>query len=361
MYDLFKDKPNRLLGQALDPNIVYIRRTYLGLINDVKNYYRYAPKHIASDNLLALLIQQFVINYNLNDSDWLRQVEVFGKGISRNLGITSSINRGRIHSKGITLGPQCEEIIVEDISPFTIQDINKNWYKLVPVKYLYHTRTDVNLPIMNNTTPGKGYGVISVNIPMLLLQYRYWLLWQLKRGITQPENVYRFIGSIVLPNMVESYLDIAFFNRIDRQAQGIKNFTYPLSHPFYLTDMSARLDKLAVHINQESLLKGIEIEGLAWITPMIVKDNLFNLIKSPRTPISYQNEWAYVLAKLPYIKYLFGQLLKNPGFDRSQVNAVMIDLIDATNAQVFNTIGNSDFVKTTRQDIRDLISRMKAN
>ncbi|MFO5836938.1 hypothetical protein ACLBSM_33145, partial [Klebsiella pneumoniae] len=50
---------------------------------------------------------------------------------------------------------------------FDLKDLNKTWYKLSPVTYLYHTRTDTNLPIMNNTTQGRDYVVTLKNIPML--------------------------------------------------------------------------------------------------------------------------------------------------------------------------------------------------
>ncbi|MOA69616.1 hypothetical protein D3C78_1979040 [compost metagenome] len=52
-------------------------------------------------------------------------------------------------------------------------------------------------------------------------------------------------------------------------------------------------------------------------------------------------------------------MYKNPGFDRSQVNEVMIDLIDATNDKVFVTMGDSEFVKALRKDVAAVIEQMK--
>ncbi len=359
MYMLFRDAPARRLGQAVDPKIVYLRRTYRELINDVKTYYRRAPKAVGSANIFANMIQHFIIDWKIDDAAWAKKVEDQAKGLSRVFGLTSAINRGKIHEKGITLGPNCEEVAIASYDKFEKEGLGKRWRDLTPVKYLYHTRTDVNLPMMNNTTAGKGYGVITVNIPMLLVQYRYWLRWQQQRGVEQLENAYRFVGSIVLPNMVESYLDVAYFNRLSRQAQGIKCLNFPVSHPFYLTDMTPRVDKLVENVNFENSIKGIELEGLAWITPAIVKTNLFEVMEIPREPITYQNEWAYTLARLPYIKYLVTMLKKNPGYDRSQMNEVLIDLIDATNDQVFKTAGNTEMVKALRRDVAILIEEMK--
>lgn len=359
MYTLFRDAPARRLGQALDPRMVYVRRTYKTLINDVKHYYRNAPKYVASTNLIAILIQQFVINMHVDDETWVRQVEETSKGVIRNLGIVSPINKGRIYFNGITLGPNSEEVAITNNERFERVGLGKLWRRLTPVKYLYHTRTDTSLPIMNNTTPGRAYGVISINIPMLMVQYRYWLRWQKQLGIIQFENVYRFVGSIVLPNMIDSFLDIAFFNQIDRQSQGIPNPSFPTHHPFYLTDMNPRLQPIEEHINREAIAKGIEIEGLAAITPMIVEQDLFQLMKLPREPVTYQNEWAFSLARLPYVRYLMRMVMRNHGYDRSQINEVMIDLIEASRDQIFTTMGSSEFAKSFKKQVAQVIQDVK--
>lgn len=359
MYMLFRDVPSRRLGQTVAPGFVYIRQTYRSLISDVKRYYSKAPKYVDSRNLFALLIQQFVINMSVDDDQWIRDVERITPGVVRNLELVSPINKGKVYMTGITLGPHSEEVAIASYEKFNRSDLGNRWRELTPVKYLYHTRTDTSLPIMNNTTPGKAHGVITVNIPMLMVQYRYWLQWQKRLGVEQFENVYRFIGSVVLPNMLDSFLDIAFFNRIDRDSQNIPNPTFPTQHPFYLTNLNDRLDKLAKTINFESTLKGIEIEGLAWITPMIIKPNLFDVMELPREPITYQNEWAISLARLPYVRYLCRMVMRNHGYDRSQINEILIDLIEASRDQIFNNLGSSEFAKSFRKNIEQLITDIK--
>jgi hypothetical protein len=359
MYALFRDSPNRKLGQTVDPTLAYVRRQYGILINDVQNYYRNAPKYVASNNLFALLIQQFEINMNMSDPEWVMHIERYSRGAIPNMGITSPINKGKIFTKGITLGPQAEEVAVASFEKFRTEGIGKVWRDLRPVRYLYHTRTDMMLPIMNNTTPGRAFGVISINIPMLMVQYRYWHRWQLARGVIQAENVYRFVGSILLPSLIESFLDIAFFNRLDRASQGIPNPVFPSPHPFYITDLSTRLKKIEDSINFEALLKGIEIEGLAAITPMLVKPNLFDVLKLPREPITLQNQWTMTMARLPYVRYLVRMVMRNHGYDASQINAVMIDLIEGSHDQIFNQMGNTEFVKVFRKQITELIDDIK--
>lgn len=360
MYALFRDAPNRKLGQTIDPTLNYVRRQYSTLIRDVQNYYRNAPKYVESNNLFALIIQQFEISATMNDGEWVNHVERWVRGIIPKLGIVSPINKGKVYTKGITLGPQAEEVVVASYEKFRTEGLGKDWRDLKPVRYLYHTRTDMMLPIMNNSTPGKAFGVLSINIPMLMVQYRYWRRWQKSLGIVQLENAYRFVGSILLPSMIESFLDIAFFNRLDRESQGIPNPKFPSPHPFYITDLSDRLKKIEESINFEAILKGIEIEGLSAITPMIVKPNLFEVLKLPREPVTYQNQWALTMSRLPYIRYLVRMVMRNHGYDASQIHAVMIDLIEGSNDQIFNQMGNTEFVKMFRKQIAELIDDIRS-
>lgn len=359
MYALFRDRPNRLLGQATDPNLKYVRQQYQTLIKDVKQYYRRNPKFVDSRNMIALIIQQFVIKTNVDDPEWINHVDRYSRGFLKEFGITTAINKGKIHTKGVTLGPQSEECVMASFERFDTAGLGKTWRELTPVKYLYHTRTDCTLPIMNNTTPGRAYGVIQINIPMLMVQYRYWRRWQESLGVIQFENAYRFVGSFVLPNMIDSFLDIAFLNRLDRASQDISTPTFPVSHPFYLTDLTPRLKRLEESINFEAILKGIEVEGLAAITPMLVKPNLFEVMQLPREPVTYQNQWVITMARMPIVRYLVRMVLRNHGYDASQLNAIMIDLIEGLNDQIFNTMGNTEFVKSFKRQIQELIRDIK--
>lgn len=359
MYALFRDQPTRKLGQAVDPTLAYVKRTYRTLIHDVKQYYRKAPKYVGSNNLFALIIQQFVLDMKVDDAEWCNRVERYSRGFAKDFGLVTAINKGRIHTKGITLGTSSEEVAVLSYDKFDLNGIGKRWRELTPVKYLYHTRTDCALPVMNNTTPGRAFGVIQINIPMLMVQFRYWHRWQLSQNVLQPENAYRFVGSFVLPNMIDSFLDIAFFNRLDRQSQGIPTPVFPVQHPFYLTDLTPKLVRIEESINFEAILKGIEVEGLAFITPMLVEPNLFDVMRLPREPVTYQNQWAITLARLPMVRYLVRMVLRNHGYDASQLNNIMIELIEGSRDQIFNTMGSTEYAKSFKKQVAELIEDIK--
>lgn len=359
MYSLFRTAPARMAGAYTFGELVYIRRTYADMINSVEQYYHRAPKFVDAKNLFGQLLTHIPQRWDLDDFSYIRYVEDVAEPLTRVFGFTSGSYKGKIHEAGVTLGPATQEVILGTFESFDLNQIKRRWRDLQPLRYLYHTRVDVNLPVLNNTTPGRGYGVSVVNIAMLALQYRYWLRNQMAREDGQRDTVYRFVGGYVLPNAISSYLDIAFFNRLSRQANDIPTPTFPLPHPFYLTDMTQRLDRVGKQISEQSVARSEDLERLAWATPMIVKDNLFNVMALPKQPITRANEWALCIARLPYVKYLVQECLKAPGTDRSQMNEVMISLIESKRDSLFGSVGNNDMVKRYKAEIDHLIAMLR--
>jgi len=351
-YTLFRKDAARGKGGLAYPEMVYNRRVYEGLIKEVKQYYNRAPKAVESNHLLAQLLLHIPIRMDYDDLRFLRYAQDLGDNVARSFKLTTSSVVGAVHP-GITLGPHTQEVLISSSEDFDLNQMKRNWRSLAPLRHLYHTRTDVNLPIMNNTTPGKGYGVTVVNIGMMALQYRYWLKEQVAVK-EQKESIARFIGGYVLPNAIDSYLDIALFNRLSRLANGIGTPTYPTPHPFYLTDMVARLDRVNKSV-LERLKVSKDIEAMADEIPMIVSQDLRQVIQLPKDPVTRQNEWALALARLPYVKFLVQETVKNGRGDRQYLNEVQISLLEAKWSNLHGQINNAELAKTFKQQLDGML------
>lgn len=358
MYSLFNKSATRFTGRLEYPGLPYIRRLYVDQIKAVKAYYHRFPKRVDSDNVLGNILQHIPQRNDLDDQRYLRFVDDAEQGVSRAFGLTSSLYRGRVHESGITLGPKTDEIMISSYTPINTRDIGDKWVHLSPLSYLYHTRTDMSLPIENNSTPGKGNGVSVINIPLMALQYRYWLKYQANR-FDQKESVYRFIGGFVLPNAVGSFLEIAFFNRLSRYATGVGVPKIPLSHPFYLTDLTGRIEQYCKWIIDSNDRRTGDIEQFVGITPMILKNNLYDVMQIPKDPVTRQNEWALQIARLPYIRYITEVAIKKHQGDKKYINDIYLSLIDANQDNLFSGVGSPNVVKLYRSQIRRLISELE--
>lgn len=356
MHQLFSAPPRRFTGAHSFPEMAYLRRSFTRLLDDVQSYYRRYPKYVDSQQKLANVLVHIPQRWDLDDRRYVRFVEDTARGVLRVFGFTDPTHRGKVHEGGVTLGPKTDEIILSTLKDFDVSRASRQWREWKPFEYLYHTRTDLGLPILNNQSPGKGWGVGVINIPMLALQYRYWLRQQSDRGSDQKDTVYRFVGSFVLPNALESYLDIAVFNRLARLSRGIGTSRFPTPHPFYLTDFSQRIDALCSKILETQERRSGDIEQVPYTTPMVVKESLYEVMQLPNDPISRQNEWALQLARLPYVRYIVETAVHAHRGDRHYLNDIHETLVDASYDRIFTGIGSPRVVQHYRGEMRSLLS-----
>jgi len=355
MHELFNRPPSRFNGAYRFPELPYLQRTYARQLDDVKSYYRRYPKQVDSRNPLANILLHIPRRWDLDDRRYVRFVEDTAKGLIRVFNFTDSTHKGKVHEGGITLGTKTDEIVISSFEDFDVGKASRDWRTWAAYRYLYHTRIDLGLPVLNNSSPGKGWGVGVINIPMLALQYRYWLKSQAERGSEQSDTVYRFVGSMVLPNTLESYLDVAFFNRLARQSRGIGMPRFPVPHPFYLADYSSRVDGLGKKILETQMHRNADIEQLPFSIPVLVKDNLTDVMAIPRDPVTRHNDWALQLARLPYVRYIVEATVEHGRGDRHYTNEVYSSLIDASYDRIFSGIGSPTAVQHYREEIRKLI------
>lgn len=357
MYDLFSMPARRFTGAMSYPTLPYLRRAFREAIDDVQAYYRRYPKRVDSDNPLGNVLLHLSRHWEMDDRRYARYVQDATKGLIRVFGFTTNIHKGKIHQNGITLGQQTDEVVLSVDGDIDFKHAQKTWRNWSSYRYLYHTRTDLGLPVLNNHQPGRGYGVAVLDIPMMAIQYRYWLKAQHERG-DQKESVYRFIGGVVLPNTLSSYLDIAFFNHLARTGRGIGTQRFPTPHPFYLTNYTSNVQQLCQQILSHQQHRSEDIEQIVNTTPMLVSESLWELIQLPPGPVSRHNEWALQLARLPYMRYLLETGVEQHKGDRHFLNEARQSLLEASQDRIFSGVGSADSIKHYRETIRSMIAHL---
>lgn len=359
MHNLFRNPPRRMTGTLTYPRMPYIKRIYHRSVTDVKAYYRRFPKRVDADNILGQLLFHIPRRWDLDDDRYRRFVEDMSSGVMRSFGITTPVNRGRVREGGVSLGPKTDEVLVGTFGTFDTKNAKRDWKNWSPFYYLYHTRVDLGMPIPSNITPGRGAGVSVIDIPMLALQYRYWLKTQDADSREQRESVFRFIGGYVLPNSLDSYLDIAVFNRIARISRDITNPKFPTPHPFYLPDYSRFIDQYGQWLTDTQSTRGSDLEQLPYRTGMVVNERLFDTMRLPRDPVTRQNDWAFQIGRLPYIQYIVDSAIASGSYDRTYVNELYFSLLESSNDNIFSGVGSSRVVKQYRSKIRELIETLE--
>lgn len=304
MLDIFKKKPRLVGGVIRSPNLPWLRRNTLIQKNRIIDYYREHYKRIATDNLFVRIIHCYALQHQLNDFDYADYVNNQFSVYARNLGISTPYNKGRFQPKGVLLGPETKEVVQHIVDPDEIYfDIESSWEWLAPVRYLYHTRSDTDFPLMNNTTKGRGFGLLTVDVGMLMVKYRHWLT-EMKRRYQQPPDVAQFVGTYVMPDVLPSYMDISVFNRLDLQYSNLPLRKYPASHPFYITVYTDHIDQMNKTVIEYDRINLMDVEQLLYNTPLLYKDNALQLVQTPAGITSRNNEWCYLFQILPYLNYV---------------------------------------------------------
>lgn len=341
MYDLFTKARPTSTGTLRPPEYAFLERSLLRELQVVKKYYRTHYKQVSSNNLFANLINTLQLNDTMDDYRYSRFIEDQVDRVVRPFKITTEANKGWVHEKGIVLGPQCHETIVSVENEDTFLNVEDNWWDLKPVTFLYHTRTDINFPILNNTTKGKGFGSLAINIPMLAIKYRYWVKEMKKRSVDIP-SVFFFVGTMVLPDLLDSYLDIAIFNRLDQKMAGIPTRQYPSPHPFYLTDYTSRVDRFNEQLIVLFQGKNYTCERLLYDTPLIVKTRLSELLSKPKGIINRNNEWVFVLRYIPFIRFMTQHYVNHGSSDQFYRNRIYTHLLSIKNDRQLSSIGSRE-------------------
>lgn len=362
MYELFRQPATRFRGRFHFPETDFLRRQYTAQKEQVKTHYRRFPKRVDSDNHFGRLLVHIPLRWDLDDRNYIRFVEDMHVGVSRAYGFTSPIHRGRVHEDGVTLGRNTSEIVLVSDEGFELPE-GDGWRDLSPLRYLYHTRVDLGFPIPNNHDTVRGHAVVTANIPMLAYQYRCWLKEQQERfrdvADGQTESVFRFMGSYPLVNLIDSYFDIAVFNRLTKLSKGHGLPKLPVPHPFYLTDYSQRVDRYCQKIIETQANRSGDLEQVVYTTPLILKESLYEVMYLPGDPVTRHNEWALQVARLPYVRYLVELAVTRFKGDRRFTNQIYSSLIDASYDRIFQGVGSSEMVTHFQRSVQELLDLLQ--
>lgn len=357
MLDIFKKKPRLVSGVLQSPEIPFLRRSLKKERDVVVSYYRDHYKRIATNNLFIQVIHCFALQHHLSDLEYSDWVNNQFSSFARNLGFVTPYSKGRFHLKGILLGPETHEVVQHIVDgEENYFDADEQWANLTPVKYLYHTRTDLGFPLMNNTTKGKGMGLLQVDVGMLLVKFRHWHK-TMKSMMDQPPPVAHFVGTYVIPDVLESYMDIAMFNRLDVQLSGLPLRKYPAAHPFYVTNYTDRLDALNGTVIGYTKGRSLEYEQILWNTPLLFAENALSLVQAPEGITSRNNEWVYLLQIMPYLSYLtkYKEHASLSGAYRNRLwNRLRYLRLD----HVFNGVGPAPIVDSLNKQLELLIDAL---
>lgn len=294
-------------------------------LNTVKDYYSIRPFAVKSDHILARLLNNLGVPYNHSLERFYDIIDSRALALSSSFRMTSSINKG-VMFKGNFFGEDSDEVLMATDDSFNPFYVFNNWKNVSAVKVLMHPKSDLGFTLANGKKSGTetGISVININIPMLAVQFKAFLKDQKENFIDKgldSKTVAQFIHMYVLPNMLDSQLDLVLFNRCYNLVTGAPMGSAIRKHAFYLTDYAKQVDStlnetIEYFRNNDKHYKIILKSFFA-----VTNTDFEKLFVLPDNAPTKQILWAELLARLKVIELLV-KLSPNAGnkLNRSENN-----------------------------------------
>jgi hypothetical protein len=375
MYRLFNKLNEATQGIIHPPYWPYVRDGLQRNLNTVIDYYRNNPTAVNSSHFIVKLLQSITIPQSQNIERYYDNVDSMSLNLSMALKMTSSIYHGRIFD-GVFYGPGSIEILIANNEDFDAEEADINWEELRPIQVLRHPKTNLGLKLPDGTADNEetGIAVISINIPMLAVQYRAFRYREINRrsddqvmveneayDTYSEKSAMEFVRMYVIPNMMNSHLDMVLFNRILNMQRGLPVNNIVRYHPFYLTDFSEKLNGIqeAILINIQTVKRSFA--DILKSVGLVTCENAFDFMKVPDTAPTRQITWALAISRLNALSFIFNVFSEGPGTrNQNEVDYIVRHMIAYKSNSIMKTMLPQKVYYEVEAEMEDVMKKAKS-
>lgn len=317
------------------PRLNHVKKGVSEEIHKLTEYIKERQLTFNNKHIVLKIMETLNVSMRCDAYMYVDKVRYSSRQIASALGLTSSTNYGVIHKPGYFINANSNEIIISNTEDFDIDYALKNWERLAPIKFLSHFNNDISYGIPSGNyqhNDENGIVVVSINIPMLALQYRCWLLAMHKRGLDYVPKLETFVLSYPLINLTKSHADIAMFNRLYNEVCQYKNNGFVRRNPLALIDYHNRINSVIDDYKKIILRTPMDFETLIDNIPTLFYKNFHNASRLPNVAQTRQIRWAFLIAKLRLFHFLLLIDSKNNSYsNREHVNDIKNVILEMEN------------------------------
>lgn len=284
------------------------RRAVLDEMNRLANFYNNTAAWSRNQNTLNQIINTLDVppnkdkNYvaEMARSDFEDKVGMFG--------LFSALITSKLQPISQFYTPGNMEVMVYDDSYFDANRAAGNWKHLEPVKILDHPFDDVNLSLPDFNYRAdigrEGLIIISINVPMLIVQFHYWVESLDKTPADLEVTKAQFLMRYPLFNAIKSQTDIAIRNRFFRLYNNEPVSNFLKVHPVMIRDISRLIDNSLRNVCHSVRSKSLTYTELLQQIPAIIYDNQYQVMQLPDIVPTRPVKWALDLTRIRTIHNL---------------------------------------------------------
>lgn len=278
----------------------WIQRRYRSDYYKVKDYYQNRTRAVDNRTMLSRLVDILKVSLGAPVYSYLKHVDANARLISKQFNIVSNIAYGKVHESEI-YGDNSYEVFLYTDTVIDIDYIELNWRDIDSLKIIYNENTDLDFHVpfnQNKDFKELTVTIFELDVVTMLLQYYYWGREQERLGNSVNTNV--FIATIIYPNTLGSYLDLAVFNRFLNLANGEENKPFDLKQPFKVVDYTVGVDRVLNNIVKDVKNQSIPLTQLLESVPGIVNKNAARSLYMRHKYYTAQSLWVLFLGRLTY-------------------------------------------------------------
>lgn len=307
MFELFRNLPSASLNRVVPVQWNYIQKGMRNNLYKVQQYYKVYNPTLRSNHFLVRLLQSLAVPMSLSLDRYYENVDSIALGHSMVMRMHSSIYDGEVF-RGVFYGNQTPEILIANDDIFDFIDVHENWRNVSAVNVIQHGKTDlgIHLPNGESYSDETGVTVISINIAMLAVQYRAFVLEQATKNSDSHKTIMQFIAGYVLTNMLPSQLEISFFNRLYQRAYGLESYTaLPYrKHSFGLTSFDTQVDYVLDKVLDTLSKSRKEFTAILANCPAFLASDMHRVLRMPDIAPTSQIDYILVLSRLKAVDFL---------------------------------------------------------
>lgn len=305
MFDIFSRKYELNQKLHISGKHDYVVSRFQEAMTRLSYYFRKTVYTVENDNILVQLITQAMVQY-VDDRQFYYAVARRVNGLASALRINTETHRAGSLGKNHFFGKGVTEFLISTSNGFPDGlDISQYWQELQPLKVISHPYSDVtmNLRTGAETTGVSGYAVLTVDIPLLLLQYVKWRQYA-EQYMEMTPTVQQFVFQYPLVNLLKSDIDVTYFNRLQNKALGRENIPQRKRYGLAVNDVANYLDNDQDYFLEMVGKVPVNFLNLSQGLPLITQQTLWDFLQVPNVPLTRTNSPFFLLGYLPYLALL---------------------------------------------------------
>lgn len=327
MYSFFTEVDRQEHGQYVVPIWEQLKVNIAAQHDVVEMYYRNTSYGSSSAHFFVRLLQSISIPKSLSDVRYYENMLGMALNFSMAMQMTSSIYKGKIHSN-ILYGKGSQEIVIATAEEFDYEAAIADWRNIRAVRVVRHPRSDLLIAPLDGRTESleQGISVIIVNLPLLALQYRSFILDEFRKLKAAVNEAYstattqHFVYRYIFTSAVRSHIDVALLNRLSLRLDGQEPGTVERRLPVGLADYTARIDYVLNRIATQMVPEKKSLQAYLTNLPAINAPSQSERWLLPDIAPTRQVSWALNYSVEPLLK-LYLRAAKGLG---ARANGTMI-------------------------------------